>query len=77
MGGNDTLRGGAGAEVLKGGAGADVLNGSTGRDRVSYADASGRIYANLNYGRGYWSDAQGDTYSRSLIHIGSRRNAKQ
>ena len=45
--GNDTLDGGEADDLLSGGAGADRLSGGDGIDTAAFADASGRVIADL------------------------------
>jgi Ca2+-binding RTX toxin-like protein len=70
--GNDVLLGGVGADVLNGGSGndnllggtgADQLNGGTGIDTANYADATGAIVVDLQFGNVNTGIAQGDTYN--------------
>ncbi|MGD1932835.1 MAG: calcium-binding protein [Leptolyngbyaceae cyanobacterium] len=65
-GGNDTLEGGIGDDILSGGTGADHHDGGAGFDLASYADATGEVIVNLDYGRGAFGEAQGDTYDESI-----------
>ncbi|MCZ4093341.1 calcium-binding protein [Sinorhizobium psoraleae] len=66
--GRDELYGGAGDDTLHAGIGGDHLDGGAGIDTVSYADAPGRAWADLNLGRGggdepYYPPRTFDTYS--------------
>ena len=60
-GGSDTLKGGDGDDLLNG-AGTDFLDGGGGSDTVSYQFAPFFVVADLARGRGFFSDAQGDTF---------------
>lgn len=70
--GNDTLNGGAGDDLLLGGSGRDILNGGAGTDTVSYADAAGRIAADLAGTTGLSGLAKGDSY-RSIENLAGGR----
>jgi len=66
--GRDELYGGAGNDTLHAGLGGDHLDGGAGIDTVSYADAPGRAWADLNLGRGggdepYYPPRTFDTYA--------------
>lgn len=61
--GDDTLDGGRGNDRLIGGEGADRINGGDGIDVADYSASAGDVYVNLNTGRGYGHDAQGDRLS--------------
>ncbi|MEL6510334.1 MAG: sulfatase-like hydrolase/transferase [Pseudomonadota bacterium] len=61
--GADTLNGGDGNDRLFGGKGADILDGGEGADVADYSESEGDVYVNLNIGRGYGHDAQGDRLS--------------
>jgi Ca2+-binding RTX toxin-like protein len=69
--GNDTLLGGDGDDVMFGGVGADSLNGGTGNDSIEYVDAFNAVTVDLAQGKGFGSDAQGDTYQSIEIVFGS------
>lgn len=58
--GHNVLKGLNGADTLDGGAGGDMLDGGLGFDVASYASASGAIRADLQLGRGFGNDAEGD-----------------
>jgi Ca2+-binding RTX toxin-like protein len=60
-GGNDQLNGDSGNDILDGGAGADILNGGLGADTVSYFTAALGVRVELA-ARGFFNDAEGDTY---------------
>lgn len=62
LAGNDTLFGGDGDDTLIGGAGRDVLRGGSGIDTASYATATMRVTASLEYRFANENDALGDEY---------------
>ncbi|MGK9237388.1 hypothetical protein KXS07_37240 [Inquilinus limosus] len=82
--GDDRLYGGDGADELYGGNGndwidggsdcaaaANLLDGGAGMDTVSYADSTERVIVDLEVGRGYGGDAEGDTMVSIESIIGS------
>ncbi len=60
---DDWLIGDANDNVLTGGAGGDYLAGGAGNDTASYANSTGGVTADLEYGIGYGSDAMFDVYN--------------
>jgi Ca2+-binding RTX toxin-like protein len=60
LGGNDALFGGDGDDTLIGGEGGDWMVGGSGVDTASYEGSSAGVDVNLDTGRGYGGDAQGD-----------------
>ena len=75
--GNDTLIGGTGNDVIYGGKGADAIDGGNGSDTVVFS-GSGRngtgIFVSLQIGRGWYADAEGDTYESIENILGSEYN---
>ncbi|MGO1074610.1 hypothetical protein [Inquilinus sp. CA228] len=76
-GGNagDTLAGGNGNDILIGGPGgadADTLSGGAGWDVASYTESFNSINVDLSQGKGFWSEAQGDTLAGIEEVWGSR-----
>jgi Ca2+-binding RTX toxin-like protein len=71
-GGDDKLYGGANDDTMRGGAGGDYFDGGSGTNTVDYRfapmatdspfSAITGVYVDLSAGRGYLSDAAGDTY---------------
>src|SRR5690606_14309189 len=76
----DTLSGDDNANVLRGAGGADLLNGRGGADTLigdgtataTYVDSPGAVTVDLATGRGYRSDAEGDTLSGIWKVVGSK-----
>jgi hypothetical protein len=69
--GDDILSGGAGNDVLIGGAGADALFGGAGFDTADYSKSSAGVYVDLQWGIGWFGDAQGDSLNSIEKVIGS------
>jgi Ca2+-binding RTX toxin-like protein len=61
-GGNDALIGGDGNDILVGGVGADTLNGGDGVDSIRYYYDTTSLTIDLEAGKGWGGEAQGDTY---------------
>ncbi|WP_298192283.1 hypothetical protein [Novosphingobium sp.] len=61
--GEDTLIGGAGRDVVIGGAGADTMDGGGGTDMLSYATSRSYVSVDLDSGRAFGDDGQGDTFT--------------
>ncbi|MBW8724629.1 MAG: hypothetical protein JF625_05665 [Inquilinus limosus] len=68
--GNDTLTGLGGNDTISGGLGADVLNGGAGFDTLSFANATGGVWVNIN-GGAFGGEAVGDTMTGFEAIIGS------
>jgi Ca2+-binding RTX toxin-like protein len=62
-GGVDRLYGENGNDTLKGGGGADLLDGGDGTDTISYSQSPSGVAVLFAAGRGYWGDAEGDTFA--------------
>ncbi|MCH9808382.1 MAG: hypothetical protein K0U74_11670 [Alphaproteobacteria bacterium] len=71
LGGNDYLRGEGGDDTLIGGEGGDWMVGGSGTDTASYKSSSAGVDVNLDTGRGYGGDAQGDYIQEVENLIGS------
>lgn len=57
---SNRINGSMGNDVLDGRGGADILNGALGVDTVSYRYSPQAVLVNLETGKGYFGDAQGD-----------------
>lgn len=73
---DDTLNGLDGNDLLNGGLGGDAMDGGAGIDTATYADATGRVIADLqNQSAGYiFGEAIGDSYVSVENLIGSDFN---
>lgn len=56
----EVLRSGGGDDILSGRGGADVLDGGAGVDLATYYRATSGVHVDLEAGRGYLGEAQGD-----------------
>ncbi len=75
--GNDTLLGGDGNDAIYGGKGADVINGGNGSDTIVFSGngtTSSGVIVNLVIGKGWYADAEGDTYKLIENVLGSEFN---
>nr|WP_298095993.1 calcium-binding protein [uncultured Shinella sp.] len=70
----DELYGTGGNDLLDGGAGGDYLSGGSGSDRVTYANATAGVIANLSSPAGNTGEAAGDTYNSIENMTGSAFN---
>jgi Ca2+-binding RTX toxin-like protein len=61
--GADRLTGGAGRDMIIGGAGADVMDGGGGSDTLSYATSRSYVSVDLDSGRAFGDDGEGDTFT--------------
>ncbi|MEI6642411.1 MAG: calcium-binding protein [Novosphingobium sp.] len=61
--GADTITGGAGRDVVIGGAGADTMDGGAGNDTLSYATSRSYVSVDLDSGRAFGDDGEGDTFT--------------
>lgn len=59
----DWLWGSEGDNILEGGACGDNLLGGAGSDWASYNQSNRGVTVNLAEGKGYYGDAEGDTYT--------------
>jgi Ca2+-binding RTX toxin-like protein len=69
FGGNDRLLGGDGADILIGGAGSDLIDGGLGIDTISYAAATGAVYADLFAGTVRETTLQTGTVTSTSIGV--------
>lgn len=69
--GDDILSGGLGNDVLIGGSGADALFGGAGFDTADYSTSSAGVHVDLQWGIGWFGDAQGDGLNSIEKVIGS------
>lgn len=69
--GNDSFSGGIGNDTMKGSKGSDHFDGGAGADTVDYSNSLAAVQIDLEDGRGFGGDAQGDTYSGVENVIGS------
>jgi len=70
----DTINGLGGNDTLKGFGGADHLDGGAGIDTASYFNSAAGVGVNLQTGRGFGGDAEGDTLSNIENLVGSSFN---
>ncbi len=73
-GGPSALFGGNGNDFMVGLGGADAFDGGAGIDTLGFANSPGAVKVDLAGGRGYWADAEGDTYIRMENVFGSPFN---
>jgi Ca2+-binding RTX toxin-like protein len=71
--GNDTLTGLGGNDTISGGLGADILDGGAGFDTLTFANATGGVWVNMN-GAAFGGEAVGDTMTGFEAMIGSNFN---
>ena len=58
--GNDILIGGQGDDLLFGGKGVDTLDGGEGEDGTTYLNSSAEVFINLETGKAFGGDAEGE-----------------
>ena len=61
--GADLITGGAGGDTVVGGAGADTMDGGAGNDTLSYAGSRSYVSVDLESGRAFGEDGQGDSFT--------------